>query len=165
MPPKRKRSVGAKNKKSVVKWPRRNLVTNGSESLEQQINGKNSQDPTLSEGDGSVVHEVQHTSQQLDLVTLTKTITESVTAAVLNNLKTLGVIPDAMPRNAVATAPSSTGLSFPAGGTDNNVVPAGTICSSITSVSNTLAPSSSSCLGVNSLPSISGPQQVTDYGC
>ena len=60
-------------------------MTNGSESLEQQVNGKNSQDPTLSEGDGSVVNEVQDTSQQLDLVTLTKTITESVTAAVLSN--------------------------------------------------------------------------------
>ena len=70
--------MGAKASKSVVIWSRMNLVTNDSGSLKQQINKKNSQDPTFSAGVDPVVHEVQHTSKQLDVVTLTKTITESV---------------------------------------------------------------------------------------
>ena len=91
-----------------------NLVTKDSDSLKQQINEKISQDPTFSEGvDPVVVHEVQNIYKHIDVVPLTKTITESVTAAVLSNLKTLGVIPGALSGNSVVTAPSSNRLKFP----------------------------------------------------
>ena len=55
--------MGANAGKSLVIWSRMNLVTNDSDSLKRQINEKNSQDPTFSEGvDPVVAHEIQNTN-------------------------------------------------------------------------------------------------------
>ena len=158
MPSKRKRSdEGAKQKQKVQ---RRSSRKDNDQRLTSNLH---SNDVVVTHTVGGLASNEHH--QNLDLNSLTKSITESVTAAVLENLKTIGVLPNVTPTNLQSIeTPSSIGLSSIAGRTDNNAISSSLLGTTVTTISNVAASSStsSSVSIANSLPVVV-PTQVTAF--